>query len=309
MRVPGARRRGTSHAPGSAGFRGPLSRHVRARPAHRRQREPAALADRLLPRHAPHRPLDPHRRRTRPERAHPVGRLHPHQFRHVLREPAQQHHAPLRRLARRPLRGAQHLPHALRRPVELERLQPPLHRLRRRHVPHPAGRHPEVPVDTGARGRQQQRQAPPAGRAGREPGQVQQRQGHPGHRARRRPGPQHPRPAPLPQPVPQVPVRRAQRAVLHPPVQLVQPLAGFAPVAGRQGPAGQIARPGTGRALAPPVLRRPLGLHLRLTHPALPTDHDRSRGVTFPGDVRHPSYRPTGGPVGTFPAFPPGRGP
>ena len=96
---------------------------------------------------------------------HPVRGLRPHQLRDVLREPPQHPQAPLRRLARRALGRAEHLPYALRRPVELQRLEPSLHGLGRGDVPHPAGGQPEEPVAGHARGAQQQRQISPAGRA------------------------------------------------------------------------------------------------------------------------------------------------
>ncbi|GGQ89803.1 hypothetical protein Saso_40580 [Streptomyces asoensis] len=101
----------------------------------------------------------------------------------------------------------------------------------------------------------------------------------------------------------------------------------------RKRPPGQIARAQSGRALTPPVLGRTLGLHLRLlTHPALPTDPDRSRPidpdprpgpfhpdrsdpsrrvtpVTADADAPDLSYLPMGGEEEGFASFTPGSGP
>ncbi|GHH23237.1 hypothetical protein GCM10018780_72430 [Streptomyces lanatus] len=92
-----------------------------------------------------------------------------------------------------------------------------------------------------------------------------------------------------------------------------------------EGPPRQIARPQSGRPFtAPPLLRRPVGLHLRLTHPALPTVTVRDityglrtgfdppqcteRHATPEADAPDPSYRPMGGEEMPFASFTPGSG-
>ncbi len=156
-----------------------------------------------------------HRRRPVPELHDPVRRLDADQLRHVLREAAQHPQAPLGRLAGRALRRPEHLPHTLRRPVELQHLQPPLHGLRGGHVPYPAGRHPEVPVDGHARHaaaaardtpRARPRPAPPSDPAAaarpRPPPPPRPRPAGPAPPAASTPGPRDTRP---PSPAPRAP--------------------------------------------------------------------------------------------------------
>ena len=91
---------------------------------------------------------------------------------------------------------------------------------------------------------QQQRQIPPAA-APRPPRPSARAAAARPRRSRpeRRADPQHPRRPPLPHPVRQIPLGRAQRARLDPPVQLVEALRGLAPVAERERPARSDHRP------------------------------------------------------------------
>lgn len=236
--------------------------------------------------------LRAHRDAHPPELRHPARRLAPHQFADVLREPAQHPQAAFRRLRRRPLRRTQHLAHALRGPVELECPQPPLHRLRRRHVPHPPGGHPEEAVPGHARRAQQQCEIRPRHRPVDDPGEVEQRQHRPAHAARRRPGPQQPRPAPLADPVREVPGDGVQGPALHPQIQLVQPFGRLAPVPLRKRPPGEVGRPGPYGPLAPAAAVRTLRLRSRLTHPALPPEPTGGRPARGPCTVHaRPKHR------------------
>lgn len=200
---------------------------------------------------------------ARAELDHPLRGLGAHELRHVLREPPQHGQTSLRGFARGALRRAEDLPYVLGGPVELQGLQAPLHGLRRRHVPHPARGQAEEPVAGQAGRSQEQREVAVRGRPGHRAGQFQQWHRRARDRARGGSGPQDPGAPALPRPVGQVPLGGAQRVGLDPPVELVEPLGGLAPVPEGERPAGEVA-------VLSGIPGWPLGLHLRLTHPALP---------------------------------------
>ena len=157
--------------------------------------------------------------------------------------------------------------------------------------------------------RQQQRQIPPARPPRPAPRSDRAAAARPRDRPRRGPAPQHPRPRRFHTRSARYQRRRVQRAPLHPPVQLVQPLGGLAPVPERKRPAGQIAGPQPGRPFRParpgaaPRAASPAGspgtpsvtvrAHVRNDVDATRV-HVRCR-VTPDADAPHPSYRPMGG--------------
>ena len=201
------------------------------------------------------------------------------------REAAQQGQAALGRLARAALGRAEHLADGLRRPVELEALQPPLDRLRGGDVPHPARVSPKQrspPTHTTA---QQQRQEAPRGEA---LGQrARQRRAAaaaaPPRRRPRRPPRSTRAPRRLHTRSAEIPVADQQRALLDPPVQLLQTLGGLAPVAERERPPRQVPA----AASAPSCRGRPRA--------ASPADSPRPLPTT-PAlepleDAEGPSYR------------------